>query len=141
MKFIKIKLQLIKEVEHNTKTISSAREIVSLINKYEQLSQSLQERVILVCLNQNEQIIQYSEIARGKENCCYLNMKLLLQTALMSNSSKVIMIHNHTSGDMEQSKEDLETAEKIKNACNLLDIEFLDNIVVSGDKFSSSLIV
>lgn len=140
MKFIKIKLQAVKEVEHNTKTISSAAEMVSLINKYEQLSQSLQERVILVCLNSNEQIIQYSEIARGKENCCYLNMKLLLQTALMSNSSKVIMIHNHLSGNIEPSKEDLETAEKIKKACEIIGVELLDSIIIAGEKYTSCLI-
>ena len=82
MKFSKIKLQMVKErnFDYNSKTITSAQDIVKCINKYEQLEKATEEHTILICLNTKNQIIAYSEIAKGGADFCNIDFKVLFKT-------------------------------------------------------------
>lgn len=142
MKFSKIKLQMVQEqnFNYNSRTITSAKEIVKYINEFEELEKATEEHTILICLNNKNQIVAYTEIAKGNGNCCYIDMKSIFKTILLCNSSKFILVHNHPSGIAEQSKQDIEITKKIKKASEIMDIKFLDHIVIGGNNFVSCLI-
>ncbi len=141
MKFSKIKLQMVKEKNftYNSKTIFSSKDIVKYINEIENLDLEPDEKVILICLNNQNQIISYSEIAKGGADFCNIDFKVLFKTILIANATKFILVHNHPTGNAKPSLQDIKITEKIKDASNLLNIQFLDHIVVGENSFVSCI--
>src|SRR5699024_4005193 len=133
MKFSKIKLQMLKEqnFNYNSKTITSTQDIVKYINKYDQLEKATEEHKILICLNTKNQIIAYTDLAIGRINYCNLDIKSIFKTILLSNSSKFVLVHNHPSGTAQASKCDFDLTEKIRQASKIMNVEFLDHIIVA----------
>ena len=142
MKFSKIKLQMVQEQNftYNSRTILSAKEIVKYINEFEELEKATEEHTILICLNRKNQIVAYTELAVGRDNFCCVDMKSIFKTVLMCNANKFILVHNHPTLSAEPSKQDIDITKKIKQASEIMNIEFLDHIVVGGNSFVSCLI-
>lgn len=141
MKFSKIKLQMIREkdFDYNSRHISSSKEIVEYINSIVELEKETEEIILLICLNAKNQIISFSEIARGQINCCGLDMKSIFKTVLMCNSNRFILVHNHPSGSAEASKYDIQITELIKKASKIMNIEFLDHLIIGVNEYTSCL--
>lgn len=141
MKFSKIKLQMVQEqnFNYNSKTIKSAVDIVKYINEYEELEKATEEHTILICLNNKNQILAYTEIAKGGTNFCYIDMKTIFKNILLCNATKFVLVHNHPSGNAVASKNDIELTENIKQASKIMSIEFLDHIVIGGNSFVSCM--
>lgn len=141
MKFSKIKLQMVKEKNfiYNSKTIFSSKDIVKYINEIENLDLEPDEKIILICLNNKNQIIAYSEIAKGGADFCNIDFKVLFKTILVANATKFILVHNHPTGNANPSSQDIKITEKIKDASSLLNIQFLDHIVVGENSFISCM--
>ena len=55
-----------------------------------------------------------------------------MKTALLSNSSKIIVAHNHPSGVLEITSNDIDITKKIGTVAGLLDIKMIDSLVVYG---------
>ena len=63
---------------------------------------------------------------------CLVDRRGIAQKILLSNAAKMIMVHNHPSGDPTPSKEDLNVSNELKKLGELLDIPFVDSIIL-GD--------
>lgn len=139
MKINKIKLQMVreKEVEYKQERIHNENDIVKFINEIEEINLSAEENVYVLCLNTKNEIVSYSEIAKGGISFCNFDMKTLFKNILLSNASKFILVHNHPSGDCTPSKSDINITKKIKDASKLMDIDFLDHIVIAENSYSS----
>lgn len=139
MKFEKVTLKMVREKEYNYNSLKiiSTLDIVKLVNQYEDIANNTEENIYVVCLNTKNQILNFTEIAKGGLNFCNLDMKAIFKSVLLCNASKFILIHNHPSGDSTPSREDYKTTEKIKGASKLLDIQFLDHIVIAENSYSS----
>lgn len=60
-----------------------------------------------------------------------------MQVALKSNSSSIILAHNHPSGNLTPSSQDKEITNKIKEAGRFLDIPVLDHLVITSESYFS----
>lgn len=141
MKFSRIKLQMVKEKDftYNSRKIKSTQDMVEYIKEIEQLDLATEEIAILICLNTKNQIVAYSEIAKGGIDYCNIDLQTLFKTVLLANATKFILVHNHPSGNAEPSRNDRAITNRIKNASEILDITFLDHIVVGDNDFISCL--
>lgn len=141
MTFSKIKIQAVKEenYKYNSRIISSATDVVKIVNEIEELEKATEEIIILVCLNQKNQILGFSEVAKGTLNTCYLDLKSIFKIALSCNSTKIILIHNHPSEMAQPSKCDYDVTKKLKEACKIMDFQLLDHIVIGGNQFVSCM--
>lgn len=141
MKFSKIKLQMVQEenFNYNSRTIKTAVDIVKYINENEELEKATEEHTILICLNNKNQILAYTEIAKGGTNFCYVDMKTIFKNILLCNANKFIIAHNHPTGNAVASKNDIELTESIKQASKIMNVEFLDHIVIGGNSFVSCM--
>lgn len=63
---------------------------------------------------------------------CLVDRRGIAQKILLSNAAKMIMVHNHPSGDPTPSKEDLNVSNELKKLGELLGIPFVDSIIL-GD--------
>lgn len=139
MNYQKVKLQMIKEKNftYNSQKISTSKDIVNEVNKFEKLENASEEKMIQINLNNKNQIVSYFEVAKGGINYCMIDPKTIFKSALLSNASKIILVHNHPSGDTTASKEDLKLTERIKQVCELVDIQLLDHIIIGDEDFKS----
>lgn len=96
------------------------------------------EEVKLLLLNRSNQVLGLVTISKGGTTGSLIDIKIVLQYALKTNSSGIIIIHNHPSGNSKPSKADINITSKLKKACELLDISFLDHLIITpGGEFIS----
>lgn len=91
----------------------------------------------LVLLNRANKVLGITTISEGGMDGTVVDVRLILQTALLVHSSKIIIAHNHPGGALFPSKHDDAITKKIKEAANVLDITLLDHIIVTGEGFYS----
>ena len=77
------------------------------------------------------------EISSGSVNGTLAGMKEIFTKALLAGATGIILAHNHPSGDVTASKEDLQVMEKIQKCCELLEIQFLDFIIIGDREYKS----
>ena len=64
-------------------------------------------------------------------------VKLIIQAALLSNASHIIISHNHTDGDLTIRAMDDYITKQVKKACEIIDIELLDHIIITSESYYS----
>ena len=71
----------------------------------------------------------------GSEMC--IRDRSILSEPIKMGAPKIILVHNHPSGDPTPSKEDIDTPIKVKEAAEMCGIELLDHIVMGDGKYKS----
>ncbi len=95
------------------------------------------EVVYLLCLDARCRVISCNRISEGSVNATSVSPRRVLETALSVNASSVILAHNHTSGVVIPSQEDIATTALIDKALRAVDIPLVDHVVVAGNDFLS----
>jgi DNA repair protein RadC len=91
-----------------------------------------QEEVVLLLLNRQNQFIGFSKIGLGGTSGAVIDPKVVFTFALTSNAQKLIISHNHPSGNIKPSDEDKRLTEQLRKGGELLDLHLLDHIIVGG---------
>ena len=73
-------------------------------------------------------------LSKGSTCGSIVDVKVILQYALKANASSIIAAHNHPSGNREPSEADRKITERIKKACELLDVSLLDHLIILQDE-------
>ncbi len=103
----------------------------------EELRLEKQELVKLIILNNKNEIIKIKTIAQGGINSVNMSIKDILAEPIKIQAAKIILVHNHPSGDSTPSKADIEVTKKLFEMAQLFDIELLDHIVIGNQNFTS----
>ena len=85
----------------------------------------------VLLLNNHNKIIGYTTISEGGLTSTVVDVRVVMQTALITNATSIILTHNHPSGNTIPSGHDDNITKKIKAACELMDIRLLDHIIVT----------
>ncbi len=93
------------------------------------------EKVKLLILNSKNAIIRIKDISYGGSNFAVIEPKDVLIEAVKIGAPRIILAHNHPSGDITPSKSDIELTRRIKEAANILGIELLDHIIIGDGKY------
>ena len=96
------------------------------------------EKAAVLCLDSTNKVINYSVIAMGDIKSVKVSIPQILKIALLSNASKIIIAHNHPSGVLEITTQDIELTRKIANLAKAFKIELIDSIIVN-DKSAISI--
>jgi DNA repair protein RadC len=141
MRIYKTSIKLVRETtaQYNNDNIKNITDIVKLVDNIEDIKNNDVENAYIICLNNKSVPVNYSLIAKGTINASMIDPKTIFKTILLSNASAFIMIHNHPSGDPTPSKEDYKITAVLKQASKLLDIKFLDHIVIGNDNYISCM--
>ena len=88
-------------------------------------------------LNQAKQVLGYTLISEGgiTETCA--DVRVILQAALLTNSVAIILAHNHPSGSMKPSRQDMEITKQVKDAARLMRITVLDHLILTDTGYYS----
>ncbi len=91
----------------------------------------------VLLLNNSNQLLGISEIAVGSTNGVTVNIKEVFQLALLTNATCIIVAHNHPSGKLKASEADKRITQKLMKASKLLDLTFLDHLIITSEDFMS----
>lgn len=95
------------------------------------------EEFVILLLNKNSKVLGWCKISTGGIGKTIADPKIIFQCALKTNASAIILAHNHPSGNILASESDKLITKKLKSAGKLLDIEVLDHIILTCEKYFS----
>jgi len=136
------KLELVKEKSGKydlSKRISSPDDAVAIAESVLKLSCATEEHLILLTLSTKNDVTGVFTVAQGSLNASIVHPREIFKRAIVNNANKIIILHNHPSGDPTPSQEDLSITKKVREGGELLSIPLLDHIIV-GDGEAYSII-
>lgn len=98
---------------------------------------TLRESFKAVFLNTSNRAVNFYSLSDGGVSGTVVDTRLLLQAAILSNASSIIICHNHPSGNLNPSEADRKVTKKVKEAALLFDIMLLDHIILTEDDYFS----
>lgn len=112
-------------------TVKSPRYTEKVLRTFWEDDINYRERIYIVLLNGASKMIGYNLVSIGGHQCTICEIKFAVQVALLTNATAVILAHNHPSGQLNPSIQDLKVTEKLKKALELFDINLVDHIILS----------
>jgi DNA repair protein RadC len=91
----------------------------------------------VVFLNQANGIIHFEIVSEGGITGTVADPRVILKKALQEDAISIILCHNHPSGSLRPSRNDVDLTIKIREAARYLDISVVDHIIVSQDGYVS----
>lgn len=123
-----------EETETKQKIVSSKQAYTVLKSK---LSDLPYEEFWVIFMNRSNTVIKAECISRGGISGTVVDVRLVLKPAIECLASSVILAHNHPSGNLKPSQEDISLTKKIKEAAKLMDILLQDHIIVGDNNYLS----
>lgn len=119
---------------NKNKVSSSADAYQILLPTFKEGTIDYKEYFKVLYLNQANQVLGFTQISEGGITETSVDVRVILQAALLTNSVSLILAHNHPSGNLKPSKQDLELTQSIKEAAELMRIRVLDHIILTSEK-------
>ena len=111
---------------------------VTLIRKLIPAQQiNLKEFFVVILLSNANRVIGGSVINIGCTSRASVNTKEILQLALLSNATGIILAHNHPSGKLKPSDSDKRLTNNVKWLADLMQVTLLDHIIVTAESYTS----
>jgi DNA repair protein RadC len=95
------------------------------------------ESFFILLLNRQNKTIGYAKISQGGVAGTVVDAKIIIKYIVDTFASAVILCHNHPSGNLNPSNQDLEITKKLAQAAKLVDSQVLDHIILTPDSFYS----
>lgn len=106
-------------------------------NEMKDIRDYKKEHFVVFFLDSRNQEIKREIISVGTLNATLVHPREVFEPAIKNNAAQIIIAHNHPSGDVEPSAEDVDITKKLFHAGQILDIEIIDHIIVSKEKWNS----
>lgn len=88
-------------------------------------------------VNRANRVLGIMLISSGGMSGTVVDIRIILQTALKVNCSGIFLSHNHPSGALKPSLQDVHLTKKLKEACSWMDIQLLDHIIMTEESYLS----
>ncbi len=97
----------------------------------------LHEEFWVIMLARNNKVTSKILISKGGQSGTVADPKIIFKAALEHNAANIVLAHNHPSGNLKPSQQDLNLTKKIKAGAALLDIGLLDHLIFAGEGYFS----
>lgn len=127
-----------REYKGNPQLIHTSKDAASIARKCFNKNQlEWVESVIVIALNSANEVLGFYNAHQGGITKSIIDVRVVMQFALLSNAVGIIVAHNHPSGSLNPSFCDLESHQQLKKACDILGIYLLDNLIITKNDFRS----
>lgn len=118
----------------NRPKIESSRDAVEVFKQlYITEKLGIQEQFIVLFLNRASKVIGSCNLFMGGTTSTVVDTKIVVAMALKLLATSIVISHNHPSGNLKASNEDMVATSKMKEALELFDMKLLDHIIVAPD--------
>jgi len=115
--------------------LSSPNEVVTFFSA--ELNESKVEKFIAVLLNTKNEVINWDVISIGSLNASIVHPREVFNRAIKRSAASLIVVHNHPSGHIDPSREDINITKRLFEAGQLIGIPLIDHIIIGRDKYYS----
>ena len=95
------------------------------------------EEAWILLMNQNYKLIKAVRISHGGITETAVDVRVIMKEVLMNNATIMALCHNHPSGNNSPSRLDDKLTERIRKACDIMRIYFLDHVIVCDGSYYS----
>ncbi|SUM59859.1 DNA repair protein RadC-like protein [Staphylococcus petrasii] len=120
---------------HEKVKIKSPKDVADMMMA--KMKDLTQEHFIALFLNSKNVVMKEEVIYKGTLNSSVIHPREVFNAAIRASSNAIIVVHNHPSGDVTPSKEDIATTIRLKECGHILGIDLLDHIIIGDQKFTS----
>ena len=118
------------------KYIKNPEDIKNIAIKVLELNSQPEEIFAIITLDTKNKITGIFEVSRGTLNSSVVHPREVFKRAILQNSNSIVLLHNHPSGDIIPSQEDINVTNKIIQAGEILGINVLDHIIIGDNEHS-----
>lgn len=104
---------------------------------YHSMELDVKEQFWMASLTTNLRVLAVTNIAVGTQRGVAVNVKEVLQVALLTHAGAVLICHNHPSGSLKISTEDTKLTRKVQQALALVDIPLVDHLILTSESYTS----
>lgn len=134
-------VKLVKEkgalYELENKKIGSPKDSYNMLKEVFNPGEFAEEVLLMICLNRKNHVTGLFEVSRGTLDASLVHPREVFKRAILNNASSIIIAHNHPSGDLKPSREDIELTRKLMEAGRILGISLLDHLIIGDDDYYS----
>ena len=132
-----VKIKMVKEssVKYENRRIKNPWDAYKIFKDY--IDDSNKEMFVLMCLNNKNEPTHISTISIGSVNESIATPAEVFKVALLSNANKIMVCHNHPSGDPQPSESDRRITERLYDSGAIIGIKLLDHIIIGDDVYYS----
>lgn len=127
-----------RPINNQKKTIKSPKDVADLLMP--ELRYEKREIVKVLILNSKNVVLRTINISLGGANFAYIEPKDALSEAVKMQAPKIILVHNHPSGDCKPSKGDYNVTDRMYEASTLMGIQLLDHVIIGDGTYESLLL-
>ena len=133
--------EISKRINRKISTLNGVKlnSTLKIYEYYKYKISDCQEGFYAIYLDANKKVIEEKLIFIGTVNYSLVHPRDIFKEALILNASSIICVHNHPSGEVNPSKEDISITKQIKDAGDIIGIKLIDHVIVSKDKYYSFL--
>lgn len=102
-----------------------------------ELRDAMEEHFCVLLLNNKGKLLAQREVTRGTLTGSLVHPREVFKYAVAGNAAKIIVVHNHPSGDSAPSREDRNVTKMLKDAGEIMGIELVDHIIIGDGNYYS----
>lgn len=95
------------------------------------------EEMWVLFLDTRNYMTAYMNVSKGGAASMSVDVKQIIQAALMTNSAGIALFHNHPSGETSPSRHDDTMTKAVKRSCEMMDLRLCDHVILTRDKYYS----
>jgi len=137
-KGIKCRVYMIREGDADEVIkLNNSSDVYDLVK--DELANSDREMLLSVMVTSKNQLIGVETVSIGSISATSMAPREVFKSAILANAVGIILCHNHPSGELTPSNEDIQVTKLLVDAGELLGIKVLDHIIISNKGYHSLL--
>ena len=132
---VELAKRLSRPINISKMQIKSAKDVADILMQEMQFEK--REIAKLLILNVKNIVLKIIDISLGGTNFVSIEPKTILYEALQVQAARIILVHNHPSGDIRPSNDDINVTKRLYEASKLVGIELLDHIIIGNGIYDS----
>lgn len=95
------------------------------------------EQFKVMLLNRANKVLGVFEVSTGSTTATVADPKIIFAAAIKANASGIIIAHNHPSGNLSPSQQDIDLTRKVKDGGKILEVQLLDHVIITTESYYS----
>lgn len=125
------------QTDFPAKKIAGVQDAANFIRQFWQDDLEIYESFYILMIDRSGITTGYAKISQGGIIGTVVDVRLICKYAVESLCTSVIVAHNHPSGNLNPSSQDIDITNKLKQALQLLDIKLIEHIILTKDAYYS----
>lgn len=132
-----VQVKMVKEhsILYSARRIQSAFDADTLVRQF--IEDLDREAMVVVALNAKSEPTCLQIISTGSLNSSIVHPREVFKVAILSNAYSILLAHNHPSGDITPSQEDMSITKRLNNAAEIMGVPILDHVIIGFGKYYS----